>query len=199
MSLKQAVNLLKIELPTKDKFFHTIKFFYASNIVLIIGLFLACIFFIYQQKSILSHLAQEESRLKALEAILKEKEELKFSLAPPEYLTKNYNRQNKKKFEQIELKRFLTMRDEPTCFSDYLSELNAITTEGMQLDKILIQDFGEEIFFKGASFSPQILSDWIAKLKMQSHYEKVIFDAVTLERDKESPYFLFEFGSVYVA
>lgn len=199
MSIKQSINLLKFDIAEQEKFYHSLKFFYraTSGFTLALLLYYGSFYYEYFQKS--GQLKSEKTRLATLDSLLKEKEELKKSLAPSSELTESLESQQSLKRQREEIVKFLKMKESPVRFSLLLTDLNTSTTSGMQIDTVAIGLYGEDVHFTGLSLNAEVLSDWIEKLKVQPEFRGVIFDAVSIKRQEATPYYRFTLGSAYVA
>ena len=197
MAIKQTINLYNFYTTSQESYFVGLRFFYMANIIFVIFLSSILIYKNIQYYFRSSELSILVSADQELQASLSKKELRVVQLSTSDKDKKYLQDQLLAVNQRERLLKFLKNNQEPVKFSVFLEELKKAHQPGMQISEIDIKNYGEFLDFKGITSSSDTVAHWLASLKSQSAYEKMQFEAISLERDKTHSHLKFEVKSLY--
>ena len=197
MKTKQNINLYNFGSGSKESIFAKLNVFYYVD-----AIFIIILFSIYAYKTLQFYLVSTRYN-----DLLEEAKELDISLSQKEKTVsqlmasdedKKYLESQKLTVQQREkLLHFLRNSQNPLKFSLFMKDLQASYQPGMQIQLIDIKNYGRFIDFGGLTVSSEVVSQWLHRLKSQTSYEKSEFEAISMERDINSSFLIFEVKSLY--
>lgn len=197
MITKQSINLYNFNESTGESKLLRARVFFALNTILAIVLFAAYTLKsgqkIYNERNAYS-LTQEATKL---EIIVNQKKAVVEQLKSN---TKHYdllNVRQKQLDRKLKLLNFLRTQKDPKQFSHYLVDLIDKSHPQMQLDEIVFDSYGQNIDFKGQSKSSKVVAQWLSSLEKTKSYDGVNFEKISIERDEEVEYLIFEVKNTY--
>lgn len=197
MAIKQNINLYNFYTYSKERFFVKLSFFYYVNIafiIILLSIYSYKNFKYFSMKSTYTTIMLEEEKL---DLSVKRK-----ALRVNELTTSDTDRQYLKDQQSAILQRqrmlnILKDNQDPVRFSKFLKELETSHQPGMQIRKVNIKNYGQDIDFQGLTVSSDTVASWLSLLKSQNSYKSAKFAAISMERDLDSSLLIFEVKSLY--